>query len=50
MKHIIKLFNYITACFTIFYTVYHVSTGDICRTIFGCTMLLMWFWIFRREK
>lgn len=50
MKYIIELLNYTLASYTIFYTVYHVNAGDICRTIFGCTMLLMWFWIFRKEK
>ena len=50
MKHIIELFNYIIACLTISYTVYHVGAGDICRTIFGCTMLLMWFWTLTKEK
>ena len=50
MKQIIDLLNYYLAVGTIFYTVYHVNAGDICRTIFGCTMLLMWFWIFRKEN
>lgn len=50
MKHIINLLNLAFAFATILYTVYYVDAGDICRTIFGCTMLLMWFWIFRKEE
>ena len=45
MKHIINLLNLALAFYTIFYTIHNVDAGDICRTIFGCTMLLMWFWI-----
>jgi hypothetical protein len=50
MKHIINLLNLSLAFYTIFYTTYYVNTGDICKTILGCTMLLMWFWIFRKES
>ena len=50
MKHIINLLDLIFASYTIFYTIHHVNSGDICQTIFGCTILLMWFWIFRKEK
>lgn len=50
MKHIIELFNYMLVSLTTVYTIHHMNIGDICRTIFGCTMLLMWFWIFRKEK
>ena len=50
MKHIINLFNLALAFVTIFYTAYYVDVGDICRTIFGCTILLMWFCIFRMES
>lgn len=50
MKQIIDLLNNYLALGTICYTIYYVNAGDICRTIFGCTMLLMWFWIFRKEK
>ncbi len=50
MKHIIELFNHILASYTVLYLIHHMNAGDICKTIFGCTMLLMWFWIFRKEK
>ena len=50
MKRIINLFELALAFSTVFYTVYYMDAGDICRTIVGCTMLLMWFWIFRKEK
>lgn len=50
MKRIFNLINLALAFVSVFYTVYHMGTGDICRTIVGCTMLMMWFWIFRREN
>jgi hypothetical protein len=50
MKHIINLLNLVLAFVSIFYTVHHMAAGDICRTIVGCTMILMWFWKFGEEK
>ena len=50
MKHIINLLNLALAFASVFYTVYYMDAGDVCRTIVGCTMMLMWFWIFGREK
>ena len=50
MKHVINLLNLALAFASVFYTVYYMSAGDVCRTIVGCTMMLMWFWIFRKEK
>lgn len=48
MKH--NILYYALAFLTIFQTVYYVDVGDICRAVFGCTLLIMWFWIFRMEK
>ena len=50
MKQLINLLNLVIAFASVFYTVYYMAAGDICRTIVGCTILLMWFWIFRKEK
>lgn len=50
MKNTINLLSFLLALYTFFYTIYYVNAGDICKTIFGCTMLLMWFWIFRKEN
>ena len=50
MKYIFKILSPICAIASIFYTVNYVESGDVCRTIIGCTMLLMWFWIFRTEN
>ena len=44
MKYITNIFNFLLPTLIIFYTAYQVNTGDICRTIFGCTMLLMCYW------
>ena len=50
MKHIINLFNLALAFGAIFYTAHYVDAGDICRTIFGCTAIIVWVLTFRRER
>lgn len=50
MKRIINLLNLALAFATIFYTAYYVDAGDICRTIFGCTALIVWTLAFNKEK
>lgn len=50
MKHIINLLNLALAFGTIFYTAHYVDVGDICRTIFGCTAIIVWTLTFRREN
>ena len=50
MKHIINLLNLALAFATIFYTVYYMDAGDVCRTIVGCTILIIWTLTFRGEK
>lgn len=50
MKHIINLLNLALAFACIFYVAYHVNAGDICRTIFGCTALIVWTLTFNMEK
>jgi hypothetical protein len=42
--------NFLLASYAIFYTLYYVDAGDICRTIFGCMMILMCYWIIRKEN
>ena len=49
MKHVFKILSPICAITSIFYTVNYVESGDVCRTIIGCTMLLMWFLILRKD-
>lgn len=48
MKHIFDLLTLALAFGTILYTAHYVDIGDICRTIFGCTALLLWTWTFGR--
>ena len=50
MKHILNLLNLALAFATIFYTAHHVAAGDICRTIFGCTAIIVWTLTFNMEK
>ena len=50
MKHVINLLNLALAFGTILYTAHYVASGDICRTILGCTALLMWAFTFNRGK
>lgn len=50
MKHIINLLNLALAFGTIFYVAHYVATGDICRTVFGCTALIVWTLTFNKEK
>ena len=50
MKQIINLLNLAIAFASVFYTVYYMDSGDVCKTIVGCTMMLMWFYRIRREK
>lgn len=50
MKHIINLLNLALAFVTIFYTAHYVNAGDVCRTIFGCTALIVWTLTFNMEK
>ena len=41
MKQFINLFSLALAFGTIIYVAHYVASGDICRTIFGCTSLIM---------
>lgn len=50
MKHIINLLSLALAFGTVLYTAHYVASGDICRTIFGCTALIVWALTFNREK
>ena len=50
MKHIINILNLALAFATIIYVNHYVNVGDICRTIFGCTALMVWAWTFGREN
>ena len=50
MKHIINLLNLALAFAGILYIAHYVDAGDICRTIFGCTALLMWTLTFNKEN
>lgn len=50
MKHIINLLNLALAFVDILYIAYYVNAGDICRTIFGCTALIVWTFTFNRGK
>ena len=50
MKHIINLLNLVLVFATIFYTAYYVDVGDICRTVFGCTAIIVWTLTFNMEK
>ena len=50
MKRINNITDILFPFLTAFYTIYNVNAGNICKTVFGCTMLLMWFWIFRKEN
>lgn len=50
MKHIINLLGLALAFGSIFYTAYWVNAGDVCRTIFGCFALWIWFNFDRKEN
>lgn len=50
MKHIVNLLGLALAFGTILYTAHYVASGDICRTIFGCTALIVWTSTFNRRK
>ena len=50
MKHILNLLNLALAFGTILYTAHYVDAGDVCRTVFGCTALIVWTLTFNMEK
>ena len=54
MKYIIPILDTIIYALLAFgligYTSQAVSSGDICRTIFGCFGLWIWFNIGKKEK
>lgn len=50
MKRIISLLGLALAFGTILYTAHYVASGDICRTIFGCTAILAWALTFKKEN
>ena len=50
MKQIINFLNLALAFADILYIGHYVASGDICRTIFGYTALIVWALIFRRER
>lgn len=50
MKLVAILLNYLFAFATIFITVHYMNAGDICKTIFGCTAILIGFLSCREEN
>ena len=44
MKYIAKILYVIIGLFLILYINKYVQAGDVCRTIYGCFTLWLWFW------
>ena len=50
MKSIYNLIDLIIVSYTAIFTLGGMNAGNICETIFGCTMLMMWFLRFNKEN